>query len=207
MNVAVNANLILAVEALPMMVGFLLTLPFGARLAPLMSKTWPSLGSVRGRQIAGLLLVMLSGLIVSAHTWWIHERLSQLGGEFCASDGLFSCDDVIGHDTYGYAPLIGLPWGLVGVGVFTVLLYAGLVLQKEPDAPNGRRAVQAMLLLTGGGMGVILLLVSYEIRIEKLCQYCSTAHLANVLVLVTSWRMWRMMENGTWSDAARPDPK
>ncbi len=205
MNVAVNANVILAVEALPMLAGLLLTLPIGARCAPWLAIRWPSMASRRGRLMAGMLLIMLSGLIVSAHTWWIHERLTQMGGDFCASDGLFSCDDVIGHETYGYAPLIGLPWGLVGVGVFTVLIYAGLVLQKEPDAPNGKRAIQAMLLLTGGGMGVILLLVSYEVRIEKLCQYCSTAHLANILVLLTAWRCWRMMEAGTWKDAARPD--
>lgn len=202
---SINPNLILALEALPLLLGFLMTFPFGARFVAPFHGRWPSLATERGRMLAGMLLMGLSGFIVSTHTWWIHTRITQIGGSFCASDSVFSCDDVIGHEIYGYAPVIDQPWGLVGMLVFIVLLYATLVLQKEPESANGERAVLAMLLLTGGGMGVIALLVSYEIRIEKLCQYCTTAHVANVFMLISSWRVWRAMKDGAWTSMGRPN--
>ena len=121
---------------------------------------------------AGLVLMCLSGLIIATHTYWIHEKITGTATSFCASDSIFSCDDVIGHETYGYAPVIGLPWGgLIGMGVFAALLYAAMMVQKEPDAPGRTRMLQMLMLLSGGGVPVILLLVSYELQIEKLCQY------------------------------------
>lgn len=154
---------------------------------------------------AGLVLICLSGLVISTHTYWIHEKITGTTTSFCASDSLFSCDDVIGHETYGYAPVIGLPWGLIGMGVFAALLYASMMVQKEPDAPGRTRMLQVLMLFSGGGVPVILLLISYEVQIEKLCQYCSMAHLANVLVLVTSVRMFRATQDHAWSRMARAD--
>lgn len=154
---------------------------------------------------AGLVLICLSGLVISTHTYWIHEKITGTTTSFCASDSLFSCDDVIGHETYGYAPVIGLPWGLIGMGVFAALLYASMMVQKEPDAPGRTRMLQMLMLLSGGGVPVILLLISYEVQIEKLCQYCSMAHLANVLVLVTSVRMHRATLSNAWLEMSRDD--
>lgn len=200
-----NANVILAVESLPLLLGFLLTLPVGGKIAQPVLNVWPSLASPRGRMTAGLVLICLSGLVISTHTYWIHEKITGTTTSFCASDSLFSCDDVIGHETYGYAPVIGLPWGLIGMGVFAALLYASMMVQKEPDAPGRTRMLQVLMLFSGGGVPVILLLISYEMQIEKLCQYCSMAHLANVLVLVTSVRMFRATQDDAWSRMARAD--
>lgn len=200
-----NANLILALESLPLFLGFLLTLPVGRTLAQPVFKVWPSLASPRGRMTAGLVLICLSGLIIATHTYWIHQKITGTTSSFCASDSIFSCDDVIGHETYGYAPFIGLPWGLIGMGVFAALLYAAMMVQKEPDAPGRTRMLQLLLLFSGGGIPVIVLLVSYEIQIEKLCQYCTMAHLANVLVLVTSVRMHRAVQSNAWTDMSRDD--
>ncbi|HII18035.1 MAG: vitamin K epoxide reductase family protein [Euryarchaeota archaeon TMED141] len=200
-----NANVILAVESLPLLLGFLLTLPVGGKIAQPVLNVWPSLASPRGRMTAGLVLICLSGLVISTHTYWIHEKITGTTTSFCASDSLFSCDDVIGHETYGYAPVIGLPWGLIGMGVFAALLYASMMVQKEPDAPGRTRMLQVLMLFSGGGVPVILLLISYEVQIEKLCQYCSMAHLANVLVLVTSVRMFRATQDDAWSRMARAD--
>ena len=200
-----NANVILALESLPLLIGFLLTLPVGGKIAQPVLKIWPSLASPRGRMTAGLVLICLSGLIIATHTYWIHEKITGTTSSFCASDSIFSCDDVIGHETYGYAPVIGLPWGLIGMGVFAALLYAAMMVQKEPDAPGRTRMLQVLLLFSGGGIPVILLLVSYEIQIEKLCQYCTMAHLANVLVLATSLRMHRATQSSAWVDMSRDD--
>ncbi len=200
-----NANIILALESLPLLIGFLLTLPVGGKLAQPVLKVWPSLGSQRGRMTAGLVLICLSGLIIATHTYWIHEKITGTTSSFCASDSIFSCDDVIGHETYGYAPIIGLPWGLIGMGVFAALLYAAMMIQKEPDAPERTRMIYLLLLLSGGGIPVVLLLISYEVQIEKLCQYCTMAHLANVLVLVTSARVYRATQTNTWMEMSRDD--
>ena len=200
-----NANIILALESLPLLIGFLLTLPVGGKLAQPVLKVWPSLGSQRGRMTAGLVLICLSGLIIATHTYWIHEKITGTTSSFCASDSIFSCDDVIGHETYGYAPVIGLPWGLIGMGVFAALLYAAMMIQKEPDAPERTRMIYLLLLLSGGGIPVVLLLISYEVQIEKLCQYCTMAHLANVLVLVTSARVYRATQTNTWMEMSRDD--
>lgn len=200
-----NANIILALESLPLLIGFLLTLPVGGKLAQPVLKVWPSLGSPRGRMTAGLVLICLSGLIIATHTYWIHEKITGTTSSFCASDSIFSCDDVIGHETYGYAPIIGLPWGLIGMGVFAALLYAAMMIQKEPDAPERTRMIYLLLLLSGGGIPVVLLLISYEVQIEKLCQYCTMAHLANVLVLVTSARVYRATQTNTWMEMSRDD--
>ena len=91
------------------------------------------------------------------------------------------------------------------MGVFAALLYAAMMVQKEPDAPGRTRMLQVLLLFSGGGIPVILLLVSYEVQIEKLCQYCTMAHLANVLVLVTSVRMHRATQSSAWVDMSRDD--
>jgi len=161
--------------------------------------------SPRGRMTAGLVLICLSGLVISTHTYWIHEKITGTATSFCASDSIFSCDDVIGHETYGYAPIIGQPWGLIGMGVFAALLYAAMMVQKEPDAQSRTRMLQLLMVFSGGGIPVVALLISYEVQIEKLCQYCTMAHLANVLVLVTSFRMYRATQSDAWSLMAKTD--
>ena len=65
--------------------------------------------------------------------------------------------------------------------------------------------IYLLLLLSGGGIPVVLLLISYEVQIEKLCQYCTMAHLANVLVLVTSARVYRATQTNTWMEMSRDD--
>ena len=61
------------------------------------------------------------------------------------------------------------------------------------------------MVFSGGGIPIIGLLISYEVQIEKLCQYCTMAHLANVLVLVTSFRMFRATQSDAWSLMAKTD--
>ena len=91
------------------------------------------------------------------------------------------------------------------MGVFAALLYAAMMVQKEPEAPTSTRMLQLLMVFSGGGIPVIGLLVSYEIQIEKLCQYCTMAHLANVLVLVTSFRMFRATQSDAWRLMAKTD--
>jgi uncharacterized membrane protein len=91
------------------------------------------------------------------------------------------------------------------MGVFAALLYAAMMVQKEPDAQSRTRMLQLLMVFSGGGIPIIGLLISYEVQIEKLCQYCTMAHLANVLVLVTSFRMFRATQSDAWSLMAKTD--
>ena len=54
--------------------------------------------------------------------------------------------------------------------------------------------------MTGAGLLVIALLVSYEVRMGKICQFCTMAHIANVVSLFGFWRAGKLHEEGLWSD-------
>ena len=56
------------------------------------------------------------------------------------------------------------------------------------------------MYMTGAGMLVIALLVSYEVRMEKICQFCTMALIANVLCLFGFWRAGKLHEAGAWND-------
>ena len=171
--------------------------------------------------INGMLFSVLGGFTVSSHTYWIHQRISSQGSSFCSGSGLFSCGDVIGHEKYGYAPIIGIPWGLIGMGVFLVLLYMLLVLKNEPDSrlesKKGKKVTRTDakskpelvtmlgLLFTGGGIPVIGLLIYYETQIHKICQYCSVAHIANVVVLVMFAVVFTKLKDDNWNSLSEND--
>ena len=125
------ANILLIPHILLILYGAVLFSPLGTKIARLTKNVLKGNLNKQERMINGLLFTILGGFTVSSHTFWIHQRIASQGSSFCSGSGLFSCGDVIGHETYGYAPIIGVPWGLIGMGVFFVLLYLGLVLKKS----------------------------------------------------------------------------
>ena len=215
------ANILLIPHILLVVYGAVLFSPLGSKITHLTKNFVKGNRNKQERMINGLLFTILGGFTVSSHTFWIHQRIASQGSSFCSSSGLFSCGDVIGHETYGYAPVIGIPWGLIGMGVFFVLLYLGLVLKKEPmsllESSNKKKVTKSNarskpelvtmvgLLLTGGGIPVIGLLMYYETQIEKLCQYCTVAHLANIIVLVMFVVMFVHLKNDTWNGLEKSD--
>jgi hypothetical protein len=54
------------------------------------------------------------------------------------------------------------------------------------------------------GLAVIALLISYEIQMEKLCQYCSTAHAGNILGVIGFWQLHKLIITNEWKHAALP---
>ena len=215
------ANILLIPHILLVVYGAVLFSPLGSKITNLTRNFVKGNRNKQERMINGLLFTILGGFTVSSHTFWIHQRIASQGSNFCSGSGLFSCGDVIGHETYGYAPVIGIPWGLIGMGVFFVLLYLGLVLKKEPmsllESSNKKKVTKSNarskpelvtmvgLLLTGGGIPVIGLLMYYETQIEKLCQYCTVAHLANIIVLVMFVIMFVHLKNDTWNGLEKSD--
>ena len=215
------ANILLIPHILLILYGAILFSPLGKKIADLTKNFIKGNRSPRERMINGMLFSVLGGFTVSSHTYWIHQRISSQGSSFCSGSGLFSCGDVIGHEKYGYAPIIGIPWGLIGMGVFLALLYMLLVLKNEPDSrlesKKGKKVTRTDakskpelvtmlgLLLTGGGIPVIGLLIYYETQIHKICQYCSVAHIANVVVLVMFAVVFTKLKDDNWNSLSEND--
>ena len=194
-----STNWLLLVYGLPIVIGLLLILPWTSAIFFPLSERFASLSTKRGRLLSGLNLTLLGGLAVSVQTHWIHAKVSE-GANFCASDTIFSCDDVIGNAQYNTMPILDIPWGMIGFVTFTALLFLSYSISKEPGATWAKNFLDLGTLVTFAGLGVIGLLISYEIEMEKLCQFCTTAHIANVVALAGFWQLRSMHGEKAWQE-------
>ena len=193
-----DANLQLMLYVIPVLVGLFMILPVGRTLFASLSETIPSLGTERGRVFSGLILTCLAGMAVSFQTLWISSKISE-GGNFCASNSILSCDDVIGNVEYNTDPFFGIPWGGIGAAVFCILLYLVYSTSKEPNADWASSYLKFGTYITFAGFFVIALLVFYEFQMEKICQYCTTAHVANIAAFIGFFRLMRMNQSKDWN--------
>jgi uncharacterized membrane protein len=194
-----DPNIQLMFYVIPAVFGFLLVLPFSQAISEPLMEIFPSLQTERGRIFGGLKLITLAGFAVSVQTLWISSKVSE-GGNYCSSTSVFSCDDVIGNAQYNVDPIFDLPWGGIGMVVFALLLYIVLSSSEEPNAQWVSNYLKLGTLITALGIPVILLLISYEIEIQKICQYCTTAHFANIAALVGFIRLMRLNDTPQWNE-------
>ena len=148
----------------------------------------------RGRITAGLQIITFFGFAVSAQTFWISSKISE-GGNFCASSTVFNCDDLIGNNDLNVDPVFGLSWGIIGMMVNAFLLFMVLVIKNEPNGEYTERFIKLGTVITGLGIFVVLLLVSYEIQESKICLYCTTAHIANIAALFGFFRLGKLFDD------------
>ncbi len=193
-----DPNIQLMIYVIPLVIGFLMILPLGRSLFAPLSEYMPSLGNERGRVFSGLLLTCVAGMAVSFQTLWISSKISE-GGNFCASNSILSCDDVIGNVEYNADPIFGIPWGGIGAATFCILLYFVYSSSKEPNADWVSSYLKMGTYLTFAGFFVIALLVFYEFKMEKICQYCTTAHFANIAAFIGFLRLMRMNQSKEWN--------
>jgi len=198
MVLEMDSNIQLMLYLVPTLIGFFLVLPIGKILANPLSQRFPSIATERGRLFFGLILTGVAGFAVSIQTLWISSKVSE-GGNFCASNTVFSCDDVIGNANYNVDPFFGLPWGGIGATAFCVFLYLAYSSSLEPNSEWVDNYLKLGTALTFGGFLVIGLLVSYEIQMEKICQYCTTAHVANLAAFIGFYRLMKLNESGEWN--------
>ena len=93
-----DANTQLMFHWIPIVFGLFLMSPLGEGLGKQLSSRWESLDTVRGRTLGGMIAVMFGGFTVSAHTLWIHNKASEMGGgQFCSADGVGDVPGVIGN--------------------------------------------------------------------------------------------------------------
>jgi uncharacterized membrane protein len=83
---------------------------------------------------------------------------------------------------------------------FGSLLFITNSVSKEPDAIWAESYLKYGMFMTGGGLLVIALLVSYEVQMGKICQFCTMAHISNIVALFGFWRAGKMHDLGDWTD-------
>jgi uncharacterized membrane protein len=196
-----NQNLFIVAYAVPLLFGLALMTRAGDSMAEALAKRNPLMVHARRRHMLGLNLVGLVGFVVSVHTLWISNKISE-GGNVCSSATVFSCDDVLGNAAYNTDPVFGLSWGLIGMVAFGSLLFITQSVGKEPDALWAEKYLKYGMYMTGAGLGVIALLVSYEVEMGKICQFCTMAHISNVIALFGFWRATQLHDKGEWKDNA-----
>ena len=187
-------NLLVAAYLVPTIIGFILVSPAGEALTASLSERFKILSTERGRVTAGLQIITFFGFAVSAQTFWISSKISE-GGDFCSSSTVFNCDDLIGNTDLNVDPIFGLSWGMIGMITFAFLLFMVLVIKNEPNGEYTERFINLGSVITGAGILVILLLVSYEIQESKICLYCTTAHIANIAALVGFLRLRKLYDD------------
>ena len=92
----VDQNLLLVAYAVPMVFGLVLMTKSGDGLANGLSQRNPLLAHARRRHMLGMNIVALLGFVVSVHTLWISNKISE-GANVCSTATVFSCDDVLGN--------------------------------------------------------------------------------------------------------------
>jgi uncharacterized membrane protein len=197
-----NEYVVLSFHGAIILFGVLLLTPLGANLSSVLHSRYPSTTTKRGQLIAGMAFICFGGFTVSAHTLWMHNKLSE-GASVCSGDSILNCDGLIGNVAYNTDPLLGQPWGLIGMVAFTALMWLIIVIGKEPMSSQTPLFIKAGLGATIAGLPVIALLVSYEIKEGLICPFCTTAHIANILALIGFILLFRLFESGEWA----PDMK
>ena len=193
-----NEYAILSFHAAIILFGVILMTPLGESVGGFLANKWPSTSTKRGRMLAGLMLVCTGGFTVSAHTLWMHNKLSE-GTSVCSGNSILNCDGLIGNPEYNTVPFINQPWGLLGMVAFCVLLWIVITVAKEPLAFATQTFLKAGLGATIAGLPVIGLLVSYEIKEGLICPFCTTAHIANIIAMVSFFVLLRMYESDEWA--------
>lgn len=197
-----NEYVVLSFHGAIILFGVLLLTPMGANLSSILHSRYPSTTTKRGQLIAGMAFICFGGFTVSAHTLWMHNKLSE-GASVCSGDSILNCDGLIGNVAYNTDPLLGQPWGMIGMVAFTALMWIVIVIGKEPMSSQTPIFIKAGLGATIAGLPVIALLVSYEIKEGLICPFCTTAHIANILALIGFILLFRLYESGEWA----PDMK
>jgi uncharacterized membrane protein len=202
-----DANTQLLFHWVPILLGLLLLIPSTAEsVSKLFVKKWPSVSTRRGQLLASTVMFLIGGFTVSAHTLWIHNKASELGsGNFCAGDGVWDCSSVIGNAEWNVDPMLGLPWGLLGMLTFSVMLWLIVSICLDPMASWVRNHLTYLRIIGVIGVFVIFYLIYAEFAIGKLCQYCSTAHFAHVMTLLNSQLLLTIYDNRKWSNANADD--
>ena len=102
-----NEYAVLSIHGAVILFGVVLLTPLGESASKILHSRYPSTTTKRGQLLAGMMFVCFGGFTVSAHTLWMHNKLSE-GASVCSSDSILNCDGLIGNVAYNTDPFLGL---------------------------------------------------------------------------------------------------
>lgn len=197
----VDSNIMLAGHATIILLGLFVASPYSNRLYK--ENGWRKIfNSARDKLLTGLTLVLLGGFTVSTHTWWFHNKYHEMGGDIgCSAFGSFSCGDVLANADYNTVPLMGIPWGMVGMLAFALLGFLAISVRKEHTASWVPLYLNAGYVISGFGILIALYLLYIEIVPMEMtfCQYCSLAHIADVIAFVFFLKLKNLQTKDEWA--------
>ena len=178
--------------------GFLISSRFGEKLSF-------KFKSKQSRILNGALILAFGGFLVSTHTYYIHQKLHEVGANSgCSAFSVFNCGDVISNESYNSDPFFGIPWGILGMLSFASMIFILLAIRKSPEDKNIGTWIQALVAIPAIGMLPILWLIYVEIfELGVFCQYCTGAHVANLLLLVSSYTIYEVHQSGLWDSNSK----
>lgn len=121
-----------------------------------------------------LVAVAAAGLLDSAYLTANHYSTAPLA---CAQNAVVDCD-LVTRSSYGFVPGTAIPVSALGILWFAVSL--GLSLRERSRATAADRLLFAWAV---AGLLVVFYLVWAELRLHRLCEYCTLAH---ALVVATA---------------------
>jgi len=199
-----DSNVWLAIHASIIIIGVYIASPFSA--AHHKEGSWRALfASRRQRLLTGLSFVILGGFTVSTHTWWFHNKYHEMGGDIgCSAFGAFSCGDVLANSDFNTVPVLGIPWGMVGMLAFAMLGFLAISVRREHNASWAHTYLNVGYVASGFGILIALYLLYVEIVPLKMtfCQYCSLAHIADVIAFVMFLKLKNMYGTEEWDPEA-----
>ena len=200
----VDSNVLLAIHASIIVLGIFIATPYSSALYK--EGSWRAFfNSPRDRLLNGLSFVLLGGFTVSTHTWWFHNKYHEMGGDIgCSAFGSFSCGDVLANADYNTVPVMGIPWGMVGMLAFAMLGFLVLSVRREHNASWVSNYLNVGYVASGFGILIALYLLYVEIVPLEMtfCQYCSVAHIADVIAFFMFLKLKNMYGTTDWDPEA-----
>ena len=168
---------------------------------PYSEKVNPIFSSKRNRFLIGLIIVIISGYLVSSHTFWLHQKYNEMGGSGgCSAFSVFSCQDVISNNNYNSDPIFGIPWGLLGMIAFSLMAVISISIFRNSDAGWVKNWLTAGTVISGFGVLIAIYLIYLEIfKMGVFCQYCTGAHVADILAFGMFYYLLSMNESESWN--------
>ena len=173
--------------------GIFVSTPFSQNINDIFS-------SKKNRVLIGLMLVIAGGYMISAHTFWLHQKYNEMGGSGgCSAFSVFSCQDVISNSLYNSDPLLGMPWGILGMIAFSVMAIISISVFRDSEEKWVQNWLTFGTIISGFGILIAVYLIYLEIfKMGVFCQYCTGAHIADIVAFAMFYYLLSMKESDEW---------
>ena len=140
--------------------------------------------------------------MTSAWTLMIHYQLATGPSNLCAADGIVQCGSVIGDLNYSTDPILGAPWGLIGMMAFALLGWFTLSMFLDMKADWSQKYVDYAWWISLPSIPGIVWLVFVELVLVEgaphICPYCTAVHIALIATMYLLYTIRNERDMGNW---------